>query len=84
MNLKLKNMVIIVVRQRGAPRKRSAPEVKEKCRMIPLRRKLAIQRDLLATELVPIPERDRRSKILPKVENLKNSENPNHPPSTVK
>jgi hypothetical protein len=84
MNLKLRNMVISVVTLRGAPRKRSTPEVKDKHRMIPLRRKLAIRRALLVVEPVPIPERNRRSKILPKVKNLKNSEKPNHPPLTVK
>jgi hypothetical protein len=64
--------------------KRSAPEVNDKHRMIPLRRKMVIQRALLEAEPVPIPERNRRSKILAKVKNLKNLENPNHPPSTVK
>jgi hypothetical protein len=52
--------------------------------MIPLRRKLAIQRALLAAEPVPILERNRRSKSLPTIENSKNLENPNHPPLTVK
>jgi hypothetical protein len=52
--------------------------------VIPLRRKLAIQKALLAAEPIPIPERNRRSKILPKVENSKNSERPNHPPSKEK
>jgi hypothetical protein len=84
MNLKLRNMVISVAKLRGAPRKRSTPEVKDQCQVIPLRRKLVIQKDLLAAELVPIPERNRRSKSLPKVENSKNSERPNHPPSTMK
>jgi hypothetical protein len=69
---------------RGAPRKRSTPEVKDKRRTIPLRRKQAIRRALLAAEPVPIPEGNRRSKSLPKVVNSKNSENPNHPPSMVK
>jgi hypothetical protein len=84
MNLKLGNMVISVATLRGAPRKRSTPVVKDKHRIIPLRRKLAIQRDLLAAEPVPIPEENRRSKSLPKVENSKNSKRPNHPPSTMK
>jgi hypothetical protein len=52
--------------------------------MIPPRRKLVIQRALLAAEQVPIPKENRRSKILPKVKNLKNSKRPNHPPSMVK
>jgi hypothetical protein len=84
MNLKLRNMVISVATLRGAPRKRSTPEVEDKRRMIPLRRKLAIQRALLAAEPVPIPEENRRSKSLPKAEDSKNSERPNHPPLTVK
>jgi hypothetical protein len=84
MNLKLRNMVILVATLRGAPRKRSTPEVKDKRRMIPLRRKLAIQGALLAAEPVPIPEENRRNKSLPKVKNLKNSERPNHPPLTMK
>jgi hypothetical protein len=84
MNLKLKNMVISVATLRGAPRKRSTPEVKDKRRMIPLRRKLVIQRALLAAEPVLIPEGNKKRKSLPKVKNLKNSKKPNHPPSTVK
>ena len=84
MNLKLRNMVISVATLRGAPRKISTAEVKEKRQMIPLRRKLAIQRALLAAEPVLIPEGNGRSKSLPTVINSKNSENPNHPPSTVK
>jgi hypothetical protein len=84
MNLKLRNRVISVATLRGAPRKRSTPEVKDKRRMIPLRRKRAIRRDILATEPVLIPEGNRRSKIIPKAMNLKNSENLNHPPSTMK
>jgi hypothetical protein len=84
MNLKLRNMVISVATLRGETRKRSTPEVKDRCRVIPLRRKLAIQKALLVAEPVPIPERNRRSKSLPKFENSKNSERPNHPPSTVK
>jgi hypothetical protein len=84
MNLKLRNMVISVATLRGAPRKSSTLEVKDQCRVISLRRKLAIQKALLVAELVPIPERNRRSKSLPKVKNSKNSERENHPPSTVK
>ena len=33
---------------RGAPRERSTPEIREKCWMIPLERKMATRRDLLA------------------------------------
>jgi hypothetical protein len=84
MNLKLRNMVISVATLRGAPRKNSTPKVKDKCQMIPLKRNLAIQKDLLAVEPVPIPKGNRRSRILPKVINSKNSEKPNHPPSMVK
>ena len=84
MNPRYRNMVISVATLSGAPQKRSIPEVKDKRRMIPLRRKLAIRRALLAAEPVPIPERNSRRKSIPKVENSKNSENPNHPPSTVK
>jgi hypothetical protein len=51
---------------------------------IPLGRKLAVQRDLLEAELVPIPKEDRRSEIFPRVINSKNSGSPNHPPSMVK
>jgi hypothetical protein len=77
MNLKLRNMVISMATLRGAPRKRSTPEVKDKRRMIPLRRKLVIQRALLAAEPIPIPKGNKRRKSLPKVVNSKNSEKPN-------
>jgi hypothetical protein len=84
MNLKLRNMVMSVATLRGAPRKRSTPEVRDQCRVIPLRRKLAIQKTLPAAEPVPILEENRRSKRLPRVINLRNSERPNHPPSMVR
>jgi hypothetical protein len=84
MNLKLRNMVISVATLRGVPQKRSTPEVKDQCRVIPLRRKLVIQKALLAAEPIPISEGNKRRKSLPKVEKFKNSERPNHPPSTVK
>jgi hypothetical protein len=48
MNLKLRNRVISVATLRGAPQKMSTPEIKDKWRTIPLRRKKAIQRALLA------------------------------------
>jgi hypothetical protein len=63
MNLRYRNMVISVATLRGAPRKRSIPEVKDKWRTIPLGRKLAVRRDLLAAELVLIPEEERRRKL---------------------
>ena len=84
MNWKLRNMVISVVTLRGAPQKSFTPEVKDKRRMIPLRRKLVIQRALLAAELVLIPEEDIRSESFTRVINSKNSENQNRPPSMVK
>ena len=56
MNLKLRNMVISVATLGGAPQKRSTPEVKDQCQVIPLRRKLAIQKALLAAELVRLLE----------------------------
>jgi hypothetical protein len=77
-------MVISVATLRGEPRKRSILEVKDKRRMIPLGRKLVVQRALLATELVPIPKEDRRSESFPRVINSKNLGRTNHPPSTVK
>jgi len=84
MNLRHRNMVISMATPRGEPRKRSIPEVKDKRRTIPLGRKLAVWRTLLAAELVLIPEEDRRSESFPRVINLKNSGMPNHPPSTMK
>jgi hypothetical protein len=84
MNLKLRNMAISVATLRGAPRKRSTPEVKDQCRVIPMRRKPTIQKALLVAEPVPILKENKRNKSLPKVETLKNSERPNYPPSTVK
>jgi hypothetical protein len=52
--------------------------------VIPLRRKLAIQKALPAAGPVPILEENKRSKRLPRVINLRNSERPNLPPSTVR
>jgi hypothetical protein len=84
MNPRCKNMVISISIQRGAPQGRSTPEVKDQCQMIPLRRKMAIQKALLATGPIPILKENRRSKRLPRVINLRNSERPNLPPSTVR
>ena len=64
--------------------RRSTPEVKDQCQTIPQRRKLAIQKALPASGPVPILEENRRSKRLPRVINLSNSERPNLPPSTVR
>jgi hypothetical protein len=52
--------------------------------MIPLRRKLAIQKALLAAGPDPIFKENRRRKRLPRVINLRNSERPNLPPSMVR
>jgi hypothetical protein len=84
MNPKYINMVISVAILRRAPQERSTLEVKDLCRTIPLRRKLAIQKALPVAGPVPIPKRNRRNKILPRVINLRNSERPNLPPSTVR
>jgi hypothetical protein len=84
MNLRYRNMGTSVATLRGAPQKRSTPEVKDKWRTIPLGRNPTVRRALLAAELVLIPEEDRRSKIFPRVINSKNSGRPNHPPLTVK
>jgi hypothetical protein len=77
-------MVISVAILRGEPKGRSTPEVKDQCQMIPLRRKLAIQKALPATGPVPILEENRRSKRLPRVINLRNLERPNLPPLMVR
>jgi hypothetical protein len=84
MNPRCKNMVVSVAILREAPHERYTPEVKDQCKMIPLRRKLVIQKALPAAGPVPIPEENKRSKRLPRVINLKNSERPNLPPSTVR
>jgi hypothetical protein len=84
MNPRCRNMVISVAILRGAPQGRSTPEVKDQCQMIPLRRKLVIQKALPAAGPVPILEENRRSKRLPRVINFRNSERPNLPPSTVR
>jgi hypothetical protein len=52
--------------------------------MISLERKLVTWRDLLAAELVFIPEENERSENFPRVKISKSSRRPNHPPSTVK
>jgi hypothetical protein len=84
MNLRCKIMVVSVAILRGACQERSTPEVKDQCQTIPLRRKLTIQKDLPAVGPVPILEENKRSKRLPRVINLRNSERPNLPPSMVR
>jgi hypothetical protein len=84
MNPRCRNMVVSVAILRGAPQERSTPEVKDQCQTIPLRRKLVIQKALPVAGPVPIPEENRRRKRLPRVIDLKNSERPNLPPSTVR
>jgi hypothetical protein len=84
MNPKLGNRVMSVATLRGEPRKRSTPEVRDQCRVIPLRRKLAFQKSFPVVEPVPILEENRRRKRLPGVINLRNLERPNHPPSVVR
>jgi hypothetical protein len=54
MNLRCKIMVVSVATLREAHPERSTPEVKDQCQMIPLRRKLVIQKVLLAAGPVPI------------------------------
>jgi hypothetical protein len=70
MNLRCRNMVMLVAILREAPQERSTPEVKDQCQTIPLRRKLAIQKALPAVGPIPILEENRRSKRLPRVINL--------------
>jgi hypothetical protein len=84
MNPRCRNMVVSVAILRGAPQERSTLEVKDQCQTIPQRRKLAIHKVLPAVGPVPILEENRRSKRLPRVINLRNSERPNLPPSTVR
>jgi hypothetical protein len=52
--------------------------------MIPMRRKLVIQKALPAAGLVPILKRNRRSKRLLRVINLRSSKRPNLPPSMAR
>jgi len=84
MNLRQRNVVMLVATLRGAPRERSTLEIRDKRRMIPLERKLATQRDLLAVELVLILEENERRRNFPRVIISKSSRRPNHPPSMVK
>jgi hypothetical protein len=60
------------------------PEVRDQYQTIPLRRKMVIQKALPAAGPVPILKRNRRSKRLPRVINLRNSKRPNLPPSTAR
>jgi hypothetical protein len=60
MNLRCRNMVVSVAILRGAPQERSTPEVKDRYRMIPLRRKLVIQKALPAVGPVPILEENKK------------------------
>jgi hypothetical protein len=84
MNLICKIVVVSVATLREAHLERSTPEVKDQCQTIPLRRKLVIKKALLAAGPVHILKRNRRSKRLPMVINLRNSKRPNLPPSTVR
>jgi hypothetical protein len=84
MNLRYRNMVISVATLRGAPQGRSTPKVKDQFQTIPRRRKMATQRALPAAEPILIPEENRRRKNSPRVTDLRNSKNPNHPPSIVR
>jgi hypothetical protein len=84
MNLRCKIMVVSVATLREARQERSTPEVKDQYQMTPLRRKPVIQKVLLAAGPVPILKRNRRSKRLPRVINLRNFKRPNLPPSTAR
>jgi hypothetical protein len=77
-------VVVLVVTLGEAHPERSTPEVKDQCQMIPLRRKMAIQKALPAAGPVPILKRNRRSKRLLRVINLRNSGRPNLPPLTMR
>jgi hypothetical protein len=77
-------MVVSVAILREAHQENSISEVNDQFQMIPLRRKLAIQKALPVAGPIPIPKRNRRNKRLPRVINLRNSERPNLPPSTVR
>jgi hypothetical protein len=52
--------------------------------MIPLERKQATWRDILAAGLVPIPEENERSGSIPRAITSKNSGRSNHPLLTMK
>jgi hypothetical protein len=62
MNPRCRNVVVSVAILREAPQGRSTPEVKDQFQMIPLRRKLVIQKALLAAGPVPILEENIRNK----------------------
>ena len=67
MNLGCRMVVMSVATLKEAHPERSTLEVKDQCQMIPLRRKLVIQRALPAAEPVPILEENKRNKRLPRV-----------------
>ena len=80
MNLRCRIMVVSVAILGESHQERSTLEVKDQCQMIPLRRKLLIQKALPAVGPVPILIGNERSKRLPRVINLRNSGRPNLPP----
>jgi hypothetical protein len=84
MDLRHRNMVMLVAKLKEAPRERSTPEIRDKHRTILLERKMATRRDLLVAELVLIPEENERSRNFPRVIISKSSRRPNHLPSMVK
>jgi hypothetical protein len=80
-HLRYKSMVLKVATPGGAPQGRPNMEPRDTHRKIPLVRTLTTPRNLLVEKLVPIPRREERRGNIPRVMTLKNSRNPNHPPS---
>jgi hypothetical protein len=74
-------VVLKVATLEGDPQIRPNMEPRDIQWKIPMVRTLTIPRNLLVAKLVPILRREERRENIPIVMTLKNSRNPNHPPS---
>jgi hypothetical protein len=80
-HLRYISMVLKVATPGGAPQRRPNMEPRDIQWKIPLVRTLTTPRNLLVVKLVPILRQEERRGNIPRVVTLKNSRNPNHPPS---
>jgi hypothetical protein len=79
--MRYRSMVLKVATPGGEPQRRSNMEPRGIQWKIPLVRTLTTPRNLLVEKLVPILRKEERRGNIPRVVILKNSRNPNHPPS---
>jgi hypothetical protein len=80
-HLRYRSMVLKVATTGGEPQRRPNMELTDIQWKIPLVRTLTTPRSLLVKKLVPILRREERRENIPRVVSMKNSRNPNPPPS---